>query len=401
MINEWPAVEQCCVAKIRVAFFAEILTERLDGAVRTMYQLIDRIDKHRFQFLFIYGDGPSHIRNFESIKVPVIKLPVNSGYSLALPVLAQARLKEALQQFAPDVVHIATPSWLGNFGLNYAAQNGLPVISIYHTHFISYIDYYFKYTPFLIHRVRQMVEANYKAFYNQCKTVYVPSESIKGELTAMGINPHRMQLWKRGIDTGLFSPCKKDKAALEKLTGNTLPTILFASRLVWEKNLEILFAVYDRFQASGPPVNFLIAGDGTALKACKARMPNAVFTGKVGHAQLAVLYASTDVFLFPSVSETYGNVVLEAMASGLPCVIANGGGSADFIVQGVNGFKCQPYNALDYADKICMLLSNQPIRQHFIEEGLHYSGGFNWDELAETYFEDVTELAGKNMLAAV
>lgn len=393
MIKEWPVVAPGRRARIKVAFFAEILTERLDGAIRTMYQLIDRIDNDRFEFLFIYGDGPARIYNFESVRVPVVKLPINAGYSLALPALAKNRLKAALHNFNPQIIHIATPSLLGHFGINYATEHGLPVISIYHTHFISYVDYYFKYAPFLIKRVRQMVAANHRAFYNKCTTVYVPSESIGEELTGMGVEAKRMQLWKRGIDTQLFSPRKKDKAALQKLTGNNLPTILFASRLVWEKNLETLFAIYDRFKAEGPVVNFVIAGNGTALKACKERMPTAFFTGKVGHSQLAVLYASADVFVFPSVSEAYGNVVLEAMASGLPCVVADGGGSADFIEQAVNGFKCEPYNANDYADKINLLLGSESTRLHFIEEGLSYSRGFSWDELAREYFNTVQKMS--------
>ena len=137
----------------------------------------------------------------------------------------------------------------------------------------------------------------------------------------------------------------------------------------------------------------MIAGDGSALKACKARMPGAVFTGKISHQQLAVLYASADVFLFPSVSEAYGNVVLEAMASGLPCVIADGGGSADFITQGINGFKCRPYDAKDYVAKIHCVLQNTALSNQFAEEGLSYSSVFSWDELAETYFTDLELLA--------
>jgi glycosyltransferase involved in cell wall biosynthesis len=402
MVLNWHVTEPYDIGrKVKVAFFAEILTEGLDGAVRTMYQLINRIDTARFDFLFIYGDGPGSIKGFKSLKVPSLNLPVNAGYSLALPVFAQSRLKDALQQFAPDVVHIATPSLLGRFGLNYAVQNGLPVISIYHTHFISYIDYYFKHAPFLISSMKQLIAANHKVFYNQCDKVYVPSESMRAELRGMGIAQHRLQLWQRGIDTKLFSPNKKNRAALHKLTGNNNPTVLFASRLVWEKNLETLFGIYHYLQKTGLAFNFLVVGGGSALKACKLQMPGAIFTGKVNHAQLAVLYASADVFVFPSVSETYGNVVLEAMASGLPCVIADGGGSADFIEQGVNGFKCGPYSPRDYVEKICIVLANEALKQQFAEEGLQYSSTFSWDGLAATYFDDVVELAGHHVLAAV
>ncbi|MFA6087119.1 glycosyltransferase family 4 protein [Mucilaginibacter sp.] len=379
--------------KIKVAFFAEILTEDLDGAVRTMYQLIKRIDPAKFDFLFIYGNGPSKIAGFKSLRIPSIRLPINKNYTVALPGLARTRLNDSLNKFSPDVVHIATPSLLGYFGLNYAVKNSLPVITIYHTHFISYVDYYLKYAPFLIKKAKQILAKNHSWFYNQCNMVYVPSESIKEELCHIDVQPVKMKIWKRGIDTALFSPDKRNLKLMQQITGNKNPVILFASRLVWEKNLETLFGIYDNLQASQTAVNFLIVGDGSARRACEARMKNAIFTGKADHTYLSVLYASADIFLFPSVSETYGNVVLEAMASGLPCIIADGGGSKDFIQQGFNGFKCEPYNIADYIEKIKLTLSNKVLYKQFSAEGLICSKQLNWEQLARVYFEDISHLA--------
>lgn len=385
--------------RIRVAFFAEILIEDFDGASRTMFQLINRIDPGRFEFLFICGSGPDQLAGFECLKIPAITLPLNTNYTMALPVLVKTTIKEKLQEFVPDVIHIATPSLLGSFALRYAQKNQLPVLTIYHTHFISYIDYYLKHTPFLINKVKQLVAESHKTFYNQCDRIYVPAESIKNELTMMGIELKRMTIWKRGMDTRLFSPERKDLNYLRQLTDNHLPTILFASRLVWEKNLDTLFGIYDLIQLKGIRVNFLIAGDGIAKVPCEARMKNAVFTGKVDHDTLAVLYASATVFVFPSVSETYGNVVLEAMASGLPCVIADGGGSKDFIEQGLNGFKCAPYDAEDYVEKIQLILKDPLIRDQFIAKGLQCSRALNWEQLADVYFNDLEELALQSQFA--
>lgn len=381
--------------KVRVAFFAEILHEGHDGATRTMFQLIKRIDPNQFEFLFIYGVGPDELYGFECFKVPAFTVPVNRNYKMAFPVLVQNSLRERLQEFDPHMVHIATPSLLGEFGLKYANQEKLPVISIYHTHFISYIDYYLKSAPFLIDFVKSKVIESQRMFYNRCDMVYIPSESIATELMEIGISPLRMKIWKRGIDTQLFSPDKKDPHLMRRITGNNHPVVLFASRLVWEKNLETLFRIYDGLKLKNIPFNMVIAGDGTARKIAENRMPDAVFTGKVEHNVLAELYASASVFVFPSVSETYGNVILEAMASGLPCVIADGGGSADFIEQGVNGFKCDPYNEHYYIDKIIMLLGDKNMRKQFITEGLQYSKAFDWGQLAETYFKDVKKLAAR------
>ncbi|MHA4895713.1 glycosyltransferase family 4 protein [Pedobacter sp. PWIIR3] len=379
--------------RIKVAFFAEILTADFDGASRTMFQLITRIDKTKFDFLFICGVGPEYIMGFPTFKVPVINLPLNTNYTMALPVLAKKRLKRRIKDFDPEVIHIATPSLLGAFALKYANTRNLPVISIYHTHFISYIDYYFKHAPFLIGRVKQTIAGTQKAFYNHCDRLYVPAESISASLQEMGVEHQRITIWKRGVDNHLFSPDHRDTKLIEKLTGNTNPTIIFASRLVWEKNIETLFRIYDRIEHSDLQVNFMIAGDGIGIKACKDRMKNAIFTGKVSHETLSVLYASSSLFLFTSVSETYGNVVLEAMASGLPCVIADGGGSADFIQQGENGFKCDPFDEEDYFNRISELLSNDLLRNRFIDRGLHYSKQLSWSQLADFYFKDLEKLS--------
>lgn len=379
--------------KTRVAFFADILAEDFDGAVRTMYQLINRVDKRRFEFFFVYGCGPAEIPGFRSFKVPAVTLPININYKIALPQVVQTHLQAVLQAFDADVIHIATPSWLGIFGLNFAAQAGLPVISIYHTHFVSYVDYYLKLAPFLIKPVQSFIAGKSRHFYNKCDVVYMPSQSIMKELTALGIAPSRMKIWKRGIDTVLFNPSHRNKSLIRNLTANNNPVILFASRLVWEKNLETLFRVYDQMQAGIIPVNFVIAGDGNAMHACRQRMPTAIFTGRVSHKQLSVLYASADVFIFPSVSEAYGNVVAEAMASGLPCIVADGGGSKDFIQHGINGYLCSPHDATDYCDKIVRLLASQTLRESFITTALLHSKEQCWDTLAEIYFEDLERLA--------
>lgn len=122
-------------------------------------------------------------------------------------------------------------------------------------------------------------------------------------------------------------------------------------------------------------------------------MGDAVFTGKLNHDTLSKLYASCDVFLFPSVSETYGNVVLEAMASGLPCVIADGGGSGDFVENGLTGFKCKPFNEVEYVDNLTRILENEQLANSFRLAGLQLSQQLDWNKLADVYFENLSTMA--------
>ncbi len=379
--------------KIRVAFFAEILLEELDGATRTMFQLLRRIDRTQFEFLFFCAVGPKQIQGFPCVHLPALTLPMNQQYKMVLPFLAKKKLQEELETFKADVIHIATPSLLGQFAAKYAAQHYIPVLTIYHTHFISYIDSYLAHAPFLIPAIRGQLLQVQKSFYNLCGKIYVPSESIAQELLNSGIDASRLQLWKRGIDTSLFSPHKRLDKVMHVLTRNKRKNILFVSRLVWEKNLATLFRIYDLVEELNLPYNLVVVGDGLARKDCEARMPHAFFTGRLSHDSLAPVYASADVFVFPSVTETYGNVVLEAMASGLPCVIADGGGSRDLIRHGENGFRCAPYDAHDYVEKIQSILERPGMAQHFIQQGLLLSASLDWEKLAETYFLDLQHLA--------
>ena len=379
--------------KVKVAFFAEILIEDFDGASRTMFQLIHRIPRDQFEFLFFCGVGPDSIAGFESVRIPAVTIPINKTYKMAIPWFSGGRIRKKLEQFQPDIIHIATPSLLGEFALKYGNRHKIPVLSIYHTHFISYIDYYLKSSPRLSKAIQGIIARNLRSFYNRCDRVYVPSEEMRSALLSWQVAPERLQLWQRGIDTQLFSPEKKNRQVIQALVGNDLPVILYASRLVWEKNLETLCRIYELSQERKLAINFLLVGDGVALEACQQRMPKAVFTGKVNHQELSVFYASSDVFLFPSISESYGNVVIEAMASGLPCVLADGGGSRNFIQQGKNGFLCQPNQEEDYLDKIMLLLQNAALHQQFVDAGLRYSQSLSWDDLAGIYFEDLTAMA--------
>ena len=379
--------------KIKVAFFAETLQPDYDGAVRTMYQLIKRIPKEDFEFLFLCGEGPESIEGFKVIDLPAIPIPFNTNYKMVLPLVSNYKISDVLDQFQPNIVHISTPSPMGHFALKYARERAIPILSIYHTHFLSYIDYYLKDMPFLIEPTRNRLAKNSKAFYDDCDIVYIPTQEIIQYLANYRHRTLHMKLWQRGIDRHLFSPTKRNSTYLRQLTSNGKPNILFVSRLVWEKNLDTLIGFYQLLEAKRHPYNLLIAGDGLARTELEIAMPKAHFLGALSHEKLSVVYASADVFLFPSVTETYGNVVIEAMASGLPCVIANGGGSKSFIQDGQNGFLCQPTQASDYYEKIEQLLRDKNLYQQFVQAGLKYVEPLNWDELAKVYFNDLRQLA--------
>jgi len=379
--------------KIRVAFFADILIKDFDGASRTMYQLIERIPNDLFEFKFFTGVPPKKDIGYEVMTTPTVPIPFNSTYKMALPQLKKRALRKALTEYAPDIIHIASPSALGNFALNYGNKNDIPVLTIYHTHFISYIPYYFRMIPFLISPVEKYVINNQKSFYNNTSLMYVPTKTIMEELKGYGLDGSLMKLWQRGINQKLFNPSKKDIPFIQKIVGNKKPNIIFASRLVWEKNLQTLIKIYQESVNNGDKYNFIVAGDGVAAADLKKAMPTAYMLGTVSHEDLAKLYASSDVFVFPSISETYGNVVVEAMASGCPPVIAAGGGSQSLVDHNITGYLCSPNDQIEYLKYIDLIISNDEKKKSLVQEGLEYVKDLDWNSLAERYFEDLKKLA--------
>src|SRR5690606_41225213 len=148
------------------------------------------------------------------------------------PSLGNATLNQQPDAFHADVVHLPTPPLLGFFALRYARQRSIPVISTYHTNFISYVPYYFRKFPALIKPVEKWMISASRKFYNACDMVYVPSRSMVRELMHFGIQESKLTLWQRGINLNLFRPDKRSESYIQAITGNAKPNILFASRLV-------------------------------------------------------------------------------------------------------------------------------------------------------------------------
>jgi len=384
--------------KYKIAFFAEILIEDFDGASRTMFQLIKRIPRSEFEFIFFCAVPSEQDLGFEVVEVPALKIPFNETYKVGLPHFSKKRIFEKLDQFQPDVIHFASPTPLASMAKKYAKENNIPTMAIYHTHFITYIKYYFRKLPFLIPYFYKLAKKLTHKYYKDPSQVYVPTQAVIDDLrNKCAIENPNLKLWQRGIDAQLFNPSKKDKAYIKNITKNNHPVILFASRLVWEKNLQQLIDLYQLYEAKHIPINFVVAGDGVARKAAERAMPKAHFLGMIDHEELAVVYASADVYFFPSDTETFGNVVIEAMASGIPCVVANGGGPKSFVNDGVNGFLCPPNDSQVYFEKIEQLLHTPSLRKQFIAEGLKTTETMNWDHLSAIYFKDLKKLSKRKI----
>ena len=243
--------------KIKIAFFADILVRDYDGCLRTVFHIIDRLPEDRFDVEFFCGVAPQNDFKYKVHSIPKLRIPMNKSYKVALPFLQRDKLETQLKKFDPDIIHITSPSPLGNFAVKYANKHKIPVSTIYHTHFISYVDYYFRTVPQLIPLARKAVTHISRNFYDSCDKVFVPTQEMITDLSERGLNPTNMVLWPRGLDKNIFSPLREDKHKMYELTANTKKNILFASRLVWEKNLKTLINIYREIEKKKLDINMI------------------------------------------------------------------------------------------------------------------------------------------------
>jgi len=273
--------------------------------------------------------------------------------------------------FRPDILHINSPCSLGYAAIKYGKKNNIPVVATYHTHFASYARYY---------RVKLLERFSWSYFrkiYNSCEKVYVPSEPLVEELHAHRIN--NLDCIPHGTDTTLFHPMHRDNQWKEKYGIGKRNALLFVGRLVWEKDLRTLAATYNLLKSRRNDVAFVLAGDGPIRSELEQLMPDAIFLGHQNGTDLSAAYASSDIFVFPSTTETFGNVTLEAMASGTPPICADQGGASGIIKDGITGLLTKPRNAEDMAAKIEFLLDHPERRAEMAKQAFLYGQEQTWE----------------------
>jgi len=232
-------------------------------------------------------------------------------------------------------------------------------------------------------------------FYAACREVYVPSLAMAETLRADGLKDN-FRLWPRGIDTARFNPAKRSlEWRARHGIGVSELVILHVSRLVREKRMDVIAGTARRLQALGIAHRFVIVGDGPERAALERGLPHAIFTGFLDGEDLAAAYASSDIFLFPSETESFGNVTLEAMASGLPCVCADATGSQSLVVAGVTGLLARPGCVEQFAEKITTLAADSALRRSMGVHARERSLEFSWDEAMARILGYYEALPGK------
>lgn len=341
---------------MKIAYFTESFLPNTDGVSHTFGRLIETLLKNQIDFRFFSPFKPDtdDAWNEKVRKITSFTFPLYKKYKLALPIFDNPR--EELDQFKPDLIHVTAPTPLSRFGIKYAEKNNIPVVASYHTHFVSYFSYYG------FQSMESLGWGILRWFHNQCAMNYAPSKSAAALLREQGIK--NVGLWERGIDVEMYSPKYRSEALRRELGAEKVPILLFVGRLVKEKDLDDLIAADQILRADGYSYKLVAVGDGPMREELKEKIPDIHLPGYLLGRELSEMYASADIFVFPSTTETFGNVIQEAFASGTPVVAVKAGGPGDLVISGHNGLLAKANEPQDFADKCKLLLRNDRFRKY-------------------------------------
>ncbi len=381
---------------MRVALVTGSYNYIRDGVALTLNRLVAYLLAHNVEVKIFapVGKRPALEHAGDLCPVPSFAIPLRPEYRLARG-LPRAQ-RDQLIAFAPDILHLATPDFMGHQAQKLGQRMGWPTVASYHTRYDTYLKYY--HLDVLYGWAKRLE----RDFYDACQEVFVPSQSMAEALRADGVTTI-LRLWPRGVDTQRFDPAKRsgDWRARRGLADDAL-AIAFVSRLVKEKRLDDFVEVVARLKANGIKCRALIVGDGPERQSLIQRLPDGIFEGFVVGEDLAIAYASADMFVFPSDTETFGSVTLEAMASGLPAICADATGSRSLVVAGVTGFLAPVGDAEAMAEAALSLARDPDLRRRMSGAARAHSLTFSWDEAMAGILERYRSLASaSNKMYAV
>ena len=282
--------------KIRIAFFIDILRENMDGVANTSFRIISRLEKLGIEPLF-FTCLPPKARDFpyRVILCPFLRFPYAKDYPFAIPGKRKMIFRE-LDDFRPHLIHWSSPSLLGKYATKYSASRNIPNVTIYHSHFSSYVDY-LKWLPFRS-LIRNRLDNTFTKLYEKATLVLAPTLSMKEFLVETGLTEHKVDIWGRGVDSEKFSPAHRSEKLIKEWDAENKMKILFVSRLVHYKETDMLIRLSHILR---PETKLIITGDGPERERMEAESDKekTIFTGKLVDQELAEVYASADVFVFP------------------------------------------------------------------------------------------------------
>ena len=378
---------------MKIAFFTETFLPKVDGIVTRLTKTIQHLVAAGDEVLVFCPEGaPDTWMGARVVGVPAVPLPLYPELKLALP---RPAVSEALERFAPDLVHVVNPAVLGLGGIWLAKTRNLPLVASYHTHLPKYLEHYG------MGMLEPLLWELLKAAHNQARLNLCTSTAMVSELSEKGIQ--HTALWQRGVDTELFRPELASPAMRQRLHGghdDTGQLLLYIGRLSAEKQIERIRPVMQAM----PEARLALVGDGPHRQQLERVFEGTptTFVGYLAGEELAAAYASGDAFLFPSSTETLGLVLLEAMAAGCPVVGAARGGIPDIVTDGVNGCLYNPDDPDSLSAAVHRLLDDPAQRRALRLAARQEAERWGWAGATEQlrgYYRQVLAQRSLNMVA--
>lgn len=368
-------------SQLRIALFSGNYNYVRDGANQALNRLVGYLLKSGAS-VRVYSpttDTPAFPPTGDLVSVPSFAFPGRGEYRF--PLALSPRVRRDLKAFKPNLVHISSPDVVGHRAVSYARARGLPVVASVHTRFETYPRYYG--LAFL----EPVVEAILRRVYRRCDSIVAPSESMAQVLREQRMS-YDVGIWTRGVDREIFSPSKRDMAWRRSLgIADDEPVIGFVGRLVMEKGLDVFSETIDELKQRGVRHRVLVVGEGPAQSWFEGRLPEGIFVGFQGGADLGRAVASMDMLFNPSVTETFGNVTLEAMACGLPVVAAIATGSQSLVADGVTGRLIRPGANSEFSNALQLYCEDTAARAAAGEAGDRAADRYSWDRINQALLD--------------
>ncbi len=384
-------------ADLRVALFSGNYNMTVDGANKALNRLVAFLLKSGAQ-VRVYSptiSQPAFAPTGDLVSVPSMAIPNRPEYRL--PLSLSRRVKRDLAAFNPNIIHISSPDRVSRQAAAWARKRNLPVLCSVHTRFETYFRYY------NLSFIEPLMVVWLRKLYRKCDGLIAPSESFAQVLREQRMN-YDIDIWARGIDREVFLPTRRDMAWRRGLNiADNVPVIAFLGRLVMEKGLDVFADTIDQLRRRGVTYDVVVIGEGPAGTWFQGRLPDAKFVGFHSGADLARVIASCDVLFNPSVTETFGNVTLEAMACGLPVVAARATGSASIVKHGVTGFLVEPGSISSFADRLQNYCEDPAMHKVHGDAALSESQKYDWDAInrvvTDTYLRLIRQRAARSKTA--
>ena len=363
------------VSDLRVALISGNYNMVRDGPTQALGRLVGHLLERGAQVRIFCPTvaNPQVDQPGEIVSVPSFAIPGRGEYRIPLGLVGEARRQ--FEAFRPNIVHVASPDRAARQGAKWARDNGVPVLASVHTRFETYPQYY--HVGFL----EPVVEAWLRKLYRRCDALVAPSDGMVDVLHRQRM--HRdIGIWSRGVERTIFNPGMRELALRRSIgIADDEVAIGFLGRVVMEKGLPEFAATMNELTSRGVPHRVLVLGDGPAREWFAERVPEACFAGYLMGEELGRWVAGMDVFFNPSITETFGNVTLEAMACGVPVVAARATGSTTLVKQGETGTLVTPGDISAFADAIQRYIEDPSLRAAHGAGGEARSKLFDWDTI--------------------